>query len=312
MNNPFCSLQSWLALILAILTSACRSTSEKEAGKAEMLFTAMPLTADRLFTKGIEGPACDRDGNVYAVNFSREQTIGKVTPDGQGSIFVALPGKSTGNGIVFDRKGTMFVADYAEHNILRIDPRTRSISVFAHENGMNQPNDLAIAPDGTLYASDPNWKKDTGQLWRIDRKGKVTRLASDLGTSNGIEVSPDGRTLYLNESVQRNVWAFPILRDGGVGPKRLLKKFPDFGFDGMRCDVDGNLYIARHGKGTVVKLSPEGTILQEIDVLGKQPTNLCFGGADGRTVYVTEVDHQRLVQFRVDRPGLAWQRLHGR
>ena len=76
----------------------------------------------------------------------------------------------------------------------------------------------------------------------------------------------------------------------------------------MRCDVDGNLYITRHGKGTVVVMTPEGKELHEIDVLGKQPTNLCFGGPDGRTVYVTEVEHTRLVQFRTDKPGLAWKR----
>src|SRR5262249_4993490 len=115
--------------------------------------------------------------------------------------------------------------------------------------------------------------------------------------------------LYVNESIQRNVWAFTINSDATLSNKRLLKKFDDFGFDGMRCDVDGNLYITRHYKGTVVKLSPGGEVLKEIDVLGKRPSNICFGGPDGRTAYVTEVDGQRLVQFRVDRPGLAWQRL---
>src|SRR5205807_5535181 len=102
--------------------------------------------------------------------------------------------------------------------------------------------------------------------------------------------------------------AFPIQHDGSLGAKKLVKKFDDFGFDGMRCDVDGNLYITRHGKGTVVMLSPTGEILHEVGVLGKMPSNLCFGGPDGRTVYVTEVEKCRLVQFRTDRPGLAWQR----
>ena len=76
----------------------------------------------------------------------------------------------------------------------------------------------------------------------------------------------------------------------------------------MRCDVDGNLYIARYGKGTVVVMSPDGKILHEVDVLGASPSNVCFGGPDGRTVYVTEVIHQRLVQFRTEKPGLAWSR----
>ena len=75
----------------------------------------------------------------------------------------------------------------------------------------------------------------------------------------------------------------------------------------MRCDVDGDLYVTRHGKGTVVKLSPKGKILKEINVFGSGPTNLCFGGEDGRTVYVTESEKKRIVSFRVDKPGQSWQ-----
>jgi len=273
------------------------------------IFEAEGFTPEGSFTEGIEGPACDREGNVYAVNFAKQQTIGRTTPDGKSEIFVTLPGNSVGNGIVFDRSGrTMFVADYVGHNVLRIDMQSRRIEVFAHEDRMSQPNDLAIAADGTIFASDPNWKNSTGQIWRVDRDGKTTFLAGDLGTSNGIEVSPDGKTLFVNESVQRNVWAWTINADKSISNKKLILQFPDFGFDGMRCDLDGNLYISRHSKGTVVKMSPAGEILREIDVLGKKPSNLCFGGPDGKTIYVTEVEHQRLVRFRVDRQGLAWSR----
>lgn len=272
------------------------------------LFVARPLTADREFTPGIEGPACDAAGNVYAVNYQRQGTIGRVAPDGKAEVFVDLPAKSIGNGICFDRQGAMYVADYTRHNVLRIDPNTRAVTVFAHGADMNQPNDLAIGPDDVLYASDPDWKRGTGQVWRIDRSGRVTRIAADMGTTNGIEVSPDGKTLYVNETKQRRIWAFSIAADGSLADKRLFQEFPDHGMDGMRCDADGNLYVTRHGKGTVVKLSPRGDVLQEVNVLGAHPSNLCFGGRDGRTVYVTEVDHRRLVQFRVDRPGLSWQR----
>jgi len=273
----------------------------------ETLFAATPLTQSGSFTTGIEGPACDRDGNIYAVNFARQQTIGKVTPDGKATVWVTLPGDSTGNGIRFGPGETMYVADYVGHKVLAINPATKAVSVFAHQNEMNQPNDLAVAADGTLYASDPNWKDSTGQLWRIDKDGKTEKLVDKMGTTNGIEVSPDGSTLYVNESVQRNIWAFTI-RERRLQNKRLLIKFNDFGFDGMRCDVDGNLYATRHGKGTVAKISPQGVVLKEIDVLGPHPTNICFGGSDGRTAYVTEAKECRIVQFRVDRPGLEWDR----
>jgi sugar lactone lactonase YvrE len=123
-------------------------------------------------------------------------------------------------------------------------------------------------------------------------------------------VSPDGRTLYVNESVQRNVWAFQIEPDLSLTGKRLVIQFPDGLLDGMRCDVDGNLYITRPQKGTVVVVSPQGKVHHEVDVLGKQPTNLCFGGPDGRTCYVTEAQKGRLVKFRTSRPGLEWERWH--
>ena len=104
------------------------------------------------------------------MNFGREGTIGKVTPDGRGDLFVALGGKSVGNGIVFDGAGRMYVADYVGHNVLRIDPKTKAVEVFAHA-AMNQPNDLAIAPDGTLYASDPDWARGRGQVWKVSTAG---------------------------------------------------------------------------------------------------------------------------------------------
>ena len=296
-------MKQLIALTAALLAVGCYSMVPDEK-----LYLSTPLTATNSFTAGIEGPACDRAGNIFAVNYQKQQTIGRTTPAGQTEVFVTLPNDSVGNGIRFDRAGRMYVADYVGHNVLRIDPTTRAVTVMAHEPMMNQPNDLAIAPNGTLYASDPNWKAKTGQLWRIDPDGTTTRLAADMGTTNGVEVSPDGKRLYVNESVQRNVWVFDIQPDGGVANKRLLRQFPDHGFDGMRCDAEGNLYITRYGKGTVVVLSPAGEVLREIDVLGARPSNLCFGGPDGRTVYVTEVEHRRLVQFRVETPGAAWTR----
>lgn len=291
-----------LTALLAIASLQAVNSDDKEP-----LYQAKPITAKDSFTGGIEGPACDTQGNVFAVNFARQGTIGKVTPKGEASLFIELPEGSVGNGIRFDQSGNMYIADYPQHNVLRVDAKTGKLTVFAHNDKMNQPNDLAIDAKGNLYASDPNWGESTGQLWRISNKGKVQLLADGMGTTNGIEVSPNGKHLYVNESVQRNVWSFDIAKDGTLSNKKLLRQFPDFGFDGMRCDIDGNLYITRHGKGTVVIMSPEGKILEEIDVLGSKPSNICFGGPDGKTCYVTEMEYGRLVSFRVARPGVSWK-----
>ena len=274
-----------------------------QQNKLEM-FKASTFTPVNSFTHGCEGPAVDNDGNVYAVNFAKEGTIGKVSPDGKPELFVELPQGSTGNGIRFNSKGDMFIADYTGHNVLKVDMTTKNVSVFAHEPTMSQPNDIAIDSKDRIYASDPNWKEKTGRFWRIDTDGKIMMLDS-LGTANGIEVSPDEKTLYVNAG--REIWAYVLSDEGGISNKRRLIEFPDFGVDGMRCDVKGNIYIARFGKGTVAKISPKGYIVKEVTLAGKQPTNVAFGGKDGRTVYVTLMDNGNLESFRVDDPGREWR-----
>ena len=196
----------------------------------EELFISHPFTERDGFTSGIEGPACDADGNLYAVNYARQHTIGKVTPAGKCIVFVELPNGSIGNGIRFNNAGSMLIADYTNHNILKVDMETQESSIYAHEPTMSQPNDIAIGSNDIVYASDPNWAESTGQIWRIDTNGTVTLLEGDMGTTNGIEVSPDERTLYVNESVQRNIWAYDLSTTGEVSNKRLLIQFPDFGF----------------------------------------------------------------------------------
>ena len=273
----------------------------------EELFISYPFTERDGFTSGIEGPACDADGNLYAVNYARQHTIGKVTPEGKCSVFVELPNGSIGNGIRFNSAGSMLIADYTNHNILKVDMETQEISIYAHEPTMSQPNDIAIGSNDIVYASDPNWAESTGQIWRIDTDSTVTLLEADMGTTNGIEVSPAENTLYVNESVQRNIWAYDLSTTGEVSNKRLLIQFPDFGFDGMRCDIEGNLYVTRHGKGTIAKISPQGEVLIETELAGKDCTNLAFGGPDGRTCYVTLADRGNVEYFRTDLPGRSWQ-----
>ena len=114
----------------------------------EELYISRDLIPPNQF-KAIEGPAVSADGVLYAVNFQRQGTIGSVSADGQVQLFLELANDSIGNGIRFDSHGAMLIADYTNHNVLRIDMATRTIGTLAHESGMNQPNDLAIAPDGT-------------------------------------------------------------------------------------------------------------------------------------------------------------------
>ncbi|WP_138477541.1 SMP-30/gluconolactonase/LRE family protein [Dyadobacter bucti] len=287
------------ATLLTVLLLTC----------AQSLFAqtkSKKFTNEGEFTNNCEGPAVDEDGNVYAVNFARDGTIAQISKKGNASFFVTLPKGSTGNGIRFADKSTFFVADYTGHNILKVNMITKDISVFANEPKMNQPNDLAITSTGHIFCSDPNWKEQTGQIWHVSPEGKTRLVAENMGTTNGIDVSPDEKKLYVNESVQRNVWVFDLAEDGTLSNKNLLHHFEDGGMDGMRCDVLGNLYIARHGKGEVAVLSPDGKVIQTIQTIGKKVSNICFGGKNGKTCYITLQDRGCLETFKAKTAGREW------
>lgn len=261
------------------------------------------------YTSGLEGPAVDKDGNLYFVNPIHSGSIGKVDVEGNFSLFIdRLIEGSTANGIRFGADQSMYLADYTGHNVLRVNVKTQEVEVYAHDSLLNQPNDLAICCNDRMYASDPNWKESTGQLWKVEN-GQFQLLADNMGTTNGVEVSPDAKTLYVNESVQRNIWAFDLDSTGDISNKRLFHKFDDFGMDGMRCDVAGNLYVTRHGKGTVAKLSPEGALLLEVQLKGKKPSNIAFGGKDGRTAYITLQDRGYIETFKVEAPGRSFKKV---
>ncbi|MFH6603135.1 SMP-30/gluconolactonase/LRE family protein [Maribacter algicola] len=289
-----------LGIVFSVLLWSCKA----------QYISSTDFTPEFGFTKGIEGPAVDKDGNLYAVNFEKEGTIGIVDGEGKGKIFLELPGKSVGNGIRFDQNGNMFIADYVGHNVYRVEKGGKEPKVHAHNPEMSQPNDLAIAPDGTIYLSDPNWAESTGRIWMVDKNKKIILLEENMGTTNGIEVSPDGKKLYVNESVQRNVWRYDIASDGSISKKALFMAFEDFGMDGMRCDMKGNLYITRYDKGEIAIVSPEGKIIKEVKLKGKKPSNITFGGQNGKTCFVTMADRGCFESFMAPYPGNYFNQVH--
>ncbi|RZA07734.1 MAG: carbohydrate-binding protein, partial [Moraxellaceae bacterium] len=196
-------------------TSSVQSSSSSSVSSVT-LWQSTKLT-DAVFTAGIEGPAVDANGDLYVANFNHNGSIGKIANGSKvASLFVDLPPGSISAGIRFDANNNMYATDYINHNIFKINVATKAISVYAHNNTMNQPNDLTIMANGIIFASDPNWSKDSGQLWRIDTNGVTTLLSTTMGTTNGIEVSPDNKTLYVNESVQRTIWKFDIDSAGNI------------------------------------------------------------------------------------------------
>ena len=274
------------------------------------------------YTKRIEGPAVDVSGVLYAMNFGHDGVIGKLGPGATTSVrFAPLPDGSIGSGARFDRAGRLYVADFKAHKVHVFEPGQTVSSVYFDPRAedptgkFNQPNDLAMAADGTIYASDPKRSDGTGRIWRITRgadgtvRGELLTFGNQpMGVTNGIELSPDEATLYVGESRTSSKRARLLayrLQDGKLVERRVLKTFDQFDLDGMRTDIDGKLFAARPDAGTVAVFAPDGTPLPEIRLLKKGPTNLAFGGPDGKTVFVTqsEGEHGFIETFSVDRPG---------
>jgi len=293
----FNTMKLYISLLFVLLLCSC-------AGNKYIADThSVDFTAENIFTGSIEGPAFDEQGNLYVVNFQKNGTIGKVDTGGNAELFVELPQGSVANSIQFNSHGDMLLADYPMHNVLKVDMTTKTVSIFSHNDQFNQPNDLCINNNDQLFASDPHWKTNSGKLWRVDPDGSSTLLEDSMGTTNGIELSPDEKTLYVNESIQRSVWKYSVDEHGNLSSKTLFHQFNDFGMDGMKCDKDGNLYITRYGKGTIAVLSPEGTLIREVQLKGKNCSNLVFGGTDGRTIFVTLQDRKGMERFQNNIPG---------
>ena len=265
------------------------------------------LTLENTFSENIEGPNVDNKGNLFVVNYGQDGTIGIIKPNGKASLYVTLPNGSIANSIMFDANEDLLLADWKGHNILKVDKNSKTVSIYHHNELFNQPNDLCINKSGQLFASDPSWKNGTGQLWRIDISRNAFLLEDSMGTTNGIELSPDEKILYVNESVQRRIWAYDLDKEGNISNKKLFISFDDFGLDGMKCDLKGNLYIARYGKGVIAIVTPEGVLVQEVRLKGKSVSNIAFGGKDGRTCYVTMQDRKCVETFRSEIPGKRWR-----
>lgn len=297
-RNFWCLCSS---VVLVIAASSARAETK--------LFESTQVTPAGEYTFGIEGPAVDPDGNLFVVNFGKPGAIGRLPAGGAASEpFTTLPEGSVGNAIRIARDGTMFIADYKKHNIYAIPKGATEPVVWFHSDEMNQPNDITIARDGTIYASDPNWKGREGHIWRIAKaadgsvQGQVMSAPRAMGTTNGIDLSPDGKTLYVGESSSGQIWSYAINGNELTGA-RMVKAFQPDTVDGLRTDVAGRLYVARILKGTIALMKPNGAVEREIVLKGKEPTNLAFGGSDGKTVFVTQRQGGFIESFRTDQQG---------
>jgi signal peptidase len=259
------------------------SAASAPAASAGALFESEALTRSNVFTRHIEGPSTDTDGDVYVCNFGADGTIGRLRPGkSDPEPFLSLPRGSIPNGSRFDKNGRMFLADFKGHAIFVVERGAHSAAVYFRSAQFHQPNDLAVSSDGALFASDPDFARRTGRIWRVAKgtDGRVSGaiMASDrtMGVTNGLDLSPDEKTLYVSESDTREVWSYAIEGDR-LTSSRLMHRFegpPAEELDGLRTDANGRIFVARPGAGTIAILGQDGSLVREEKALGVNPSSL--------------------------------------
>jgi len=255
-----------------------------------------------------EGPAFDRDGNLYFVNWLSSSIV-RLTPDGVASEFFNTGGIPA--GLAFHADGALYVADEGDdiHGVLRVAYDRATILANEFEGQpLNGANDLVFDRNGVLYFSDP-WRSSAenpvGGFYRLFPDGRLDQIDHGLAFPNGVALNADGAAVYLAETYHNRILRYPIEPDGAISAREDFAFLPGGeGPDGMAFDEAGNLYVAHFGGGKVAVFDPSGKMIQEISVPGAKVTNVAFGGPDRRTLVITEVETASLYQTRVDVPGL--------
>jgi gluconolactonase len=251
-----------------------------------------------------EGPTADAAGNVFFTDQPNDRIL-KWSVDGKLSTFLQPAGRS--NGMYFDRAGNLIACADEKNELWSIARDGKATVIWKDHEGkkLNGPNDVWVHPSGSLYFTDPFYKRpwwshdappQGGQhVYRLsaDRKTLV-RVTSDLEQPNGIIGAPDGRTLYVSDIKAGKTYAYDIQKDGTLSGKRL---FCALGSDGMTLDEEGHLYLT--GKGGVHVFDRTGKEVQVFDVPEDWTANVSFGGADHRTLFITASKGLYAVRMRV-------------
>ncbi len=248
--------------------------------------------------KFTEGPVRDAEGNIYFTDIHNSR-IHKWSVDGKLTTFRENSGRA--NGLYFDRDWNLLVCAGGSRQVESID-KNGKVTVLADKydnKKLNSPNDLWLGRKGGIYFTDPrygsrdNLEQDGEHVYYIspDRK-KITRVINDMKRPNGLIGTADGRRLYVTDPGAGLTYIYRIQKDGRLSDKKL---FTLEGSDGMTIDNEGNIYLTTDA---VVVYNSAGEETERIAV-PERPTNVCFGGKDNKTLFITARTSLYSIRMRV-------------
>lgn len=242
--------------------------------------------------KFTEGPACDAHGNIYFTDQPNDRIM-EWSADGKLSTFMQPCGRS--NGLCFDSRGNLLACADEHNQLWSISMPDKKVTVLVkdyHGHLLNGPNDVWATPSDGIYFTDPYYPRD---YWKRGPKEqdqeavyylspdhqKLTRVIADMKQPNGIIGAPDGKTLYVSDIAANQTFSYTTHADGSLTDKKLFCKL---GSDGMTIDDEGNVYLTGHG---VTIFNKSGRQIQHIDIKEAWTGNICFGGKDRHTLFIT-------------------------
>ncbi|MEP9356515.1 MAG: gluconolaconase [Rhizobiales bacterium 17-65-6] len=286
-----------------------------------------------------EGPVFCADGSIMLVEIARG-TVTRIYPDGTVAVVAETGGGP--NGAALGPDGALYVcnnggfewletrdvlrptlqaSNYSGGRIERVDLVTGAIRVLytsCEGQPLRGPNDIVFDTHGGFYFSDMGkvrmHERDHGALYYASIDGThITTVAAPLLAPNGVGLSPDGRILYVTETDTARLWAFDIQAPGVV--RKLPWPSPHGGrlvaglggyqrFDSLAVDEAGVICVATLVSGAISEISPDGTLLRQWTMPDPYPTNICFGGDDLRTAYITLSGSGRLATMPWPSAGL--------
>ena len=284
-----------------------------------------------------EGPVVCGDGSIVLTEI-RNQRCTRIAADGKVSTFSECGGGPNGLAIgpdgafyLCNNGGSRYVEghsmglgphpDYKFGWVDRLDPKSGKATRLYQEVGghpLSAPNDLVFDKEGGFYFTDLGKRyprhRDHGGLYyaRPDGSG-ISEIGYPILSPNGCGLSPDGRTLYVADTEGARLWAFEVQGPGKLAPKEQFA--PHSGrciaglaggarFDSLAVMASGNIAVATLNTGFITEISPAGEIVRAVRMPDRYPTNICFGGPDMCTAYITLSDSGRLAMMRWPEPGL--------
>ncbi len=243
-----------------------------------------------------EGPAVDREGNVYFTDQPNNKIYKWKFSTGEITVFSDEAGRS--NGLYFNRQGDLIACADMENELWSFDMEGNHEVLLENFKGnkLNGPNDLWIRPQGGIYLTDPLYARDywdrdpemqqDGQhlYYLSDDRLQFFRVDENLVQPNGLVGTPDGKKLYVADIGDDKTYVYDIEEDGYLTNRQL---FVEMGSDGMTIDNRGNVYLT--GKGVTI-FNSKGDQIGHIPIDANWTANVCFGAGDRKTLFITAMD----------------------